>query len=115
MSRYDIPRDFEYQNRILNVKTKIEKRKTNNEKRKANNEKRKTNNEKRKTKSEKRKTNQLHIALNYKKFIKSEIYTCVLKRLCHCVDSRDITHVLMIFILTLFRPDTNTIVHLDVC
>ena len=56
MSKYDIRRDFEYQNRILNVITKIEKRKTNNEKRKANNEKRKTNNEKRKTKSEKRKT-----------------------------------------------------------
>ena len=53
MSKYDIRRDFEYQNRILNVKTKIEKRKTNNEKRKANNEKRKTNNEKRKTKNEK--------------------------------------------------------------
>ena len=53
MSKYDIRRDFEHQNRILNVKTKIEKRKTNNEKRKANNEKRKTNNEKRKAKNEK--------------------------------------------------------------
>ena len=42
MSKYDIRRDFEYQNRIN------EKRKVNNEKRKTNNE-----NEKRKTKNEK--------------------------------------------------------------
>ena len=48
MSKYDIRRDFEYQNRILNVKTKSEKRITKNEKRI--------------TKNEKRKTNQLHIA-----------------------------------------------------
>ena len=44
MSKYNIRCDFECQNWILNVKTKIEKRKTNNEKRKANNEKRKTKN-----------------------------------------------------------------------
>ena len=48
MSKYDIRRDFECQNRILNVKTK--------------NVKRITKNEKRITKNEKRKTNQLHIA-----------------------------------------------------
>ena len=51
MSKYDIQRDFECQNRILHVKTKNEKRKTNNEQRKSNSEKRITKNEKRKTKN----------------------------------------------------------------
>ena len=83
MSKYDIRRDFEYQNRILNVKTKNEKLKTNNEKRKANNEKRKTNNEKRKAKNKKRKTNQLHIAhsllcVKHMKSFTQDIYSYLL-------------------------------------